>query len=79
MRIETWGIYRRNDGRNIGYATYRYASGRLVLKWQVFSDKYASKYDCTKEWHKPCVTQVLFNSIDVANEVEASALLELVD
>lgn len=79
MRIETWGIYHRVDGKSIGYATYRYANGRLVLKWQVLPPKYARKYDCTKEWHKPCVTQVLFNSIDVANEVEASALLELVD
>lgn len=79
MRIETWGIYHRADGHAIGYATYRYANGRLVLKWRILPHEYASKYDCTKEWHKPCVTQVLNNAIDVENQIEASALLELVE
>ena len=79
MKIENWGIYHRADGKAIGYATYRYASGRLVLKWRVLPPAYARKYDCTKEWHKPCVTQVLNNAVDVENEVEAEAFLDLVE
>ena len=79
MKIEHWGIYHRADGKAIGYATYRYASGRLVLKWRVLPLNYARKYDCTTEWHTPCVTQVLTNAVDVENDVEVWARLEMVD
>ena len=79
MHIEDWGIYHRADGRAIGFGTYRYASGRLVLKWRCLPPKFAAKYDCTKAWHKPCITQVLDNAVDVDNEIEAEALLDLID
>ena len=78
MKIEQWGIYYRDD-KPIGYAFYRYANGRLVLKWRVLRPRYCQRYDCTKAWHRGYITEVLDHQIDVENEIEAWAMLEIVE
>ena len=78
MRIVDWGVYYRED-KPIGYAFYRYANGRLVLKWRIMRPRYIQRYDGTKPWHRGYITEVLDHQIDVENEVEAWAMLEIVD
>lgn len=78
MKIEHWGIYNRTDKR-LGFAFYKYADGRLKLKWREFHLRYCQRYDGSKPWHRSYITEVLDNQVFVDNEIEAWAMLEIVD
>ena len=79
MRITQWGIYWRVDNKAIGYAIYLYANNKLKFKWRILPHHYASRYDCTRAWQRGYITGVLDKVVDIDHEVEAWALLEIID